>query len=395
MRKTLFIFSLAVVLISGLIPIGYASSLPPIKVGHIVDLSGSEAMVGKSFERALDFAFELIDYQIAGRKVEIIVGDAQGQPNTAVDVARKLVESDKVVAIFGPTQAGQKMAVAGYINQAGIPLLLYNPMPLGFFTSGKNQCVIGAGGSEKQNPSCMADYIYNHLNYRTINTLTIDNFGGRAFLSPLTDLFKSLGGKVVQQQWTPQPCPDFAPYLTTLKQADALVAWNPGSDAIKFFSQYRQLGIKIPVVNHFAGGYLDAFVVKALGPNASVVFGVPGPMMYSPDSSDPVNQAFVKAHTTKFGYPPTDATITVSYQGALVFIELVKATGGDTTPAKLIQTISKIKVNGPEGTLFFAEGSLVATRTVYVTAQTQTPNGFGYKTLYTYKDVPPTGYIPK
>ena len=372
-----------------------AQSLPTIKVGHIVDLSGHEAMVGKGFQSALDFAFEQINYKIDGRDVEVIVGDAQGQPNTAVDVARKMVERDGVVAIIGPTQAGQKMAVAGYMNQARIPLILYNPMPLGFFMSGKNKWVIGGGGSEKQNPTAMADYLYNKLDYRSINTLTLDNFGGRAFLEPLTDLFTKMGGKVVQQQWAPAPCPDFAPYLTTLKQADALVAWNPGSDAIKFFSQYHQMGIKMPLANHFAGGYLDLFVAYALGPNAEALLGVPGPMMYSPDSTDPVNQAFVKAYQAKFGKPPADATTTASYQGALLFIELVKATSGDPNPKKLLEAVSKIQVVGPEGTMFFENGSLVATRTVYICSETKTPYGFAYKTLATYKDIPPTGYVPK
>ncbi len=414
MRKTLFMVFLAITLLYSLIPIGYgfstssaqpattapagskASQLPPIKIGHIVDLAGSEATVGKNFQRVLDFSFESINYTIAGRKVEIIVGDAQGQPNTAVDVARKMVENDKVVAILGPTQAGQKMAVAGYMNQAGIPLILYNPTPMALYASGKIKWVVGAGGSERQDPTCMADYIYNQLKYRTINTLAVDNTGGRMFLAPLTDLFTKMGGQVVQQQWAPVPCPDFAPYLTTLKPADALVAWNPGSDAIKFFSQYREMGIKMPVVNHFAGGYLDVFVAKALGPaNASAILGVPGPMMYSPDSTDPVNQRYVKAFTAKFGFPPPDSGYTAADTGALVFIELVKATGGDTTPAKLMQAVPNIKVNAPEGALFFAAGSLVATRTVFVCTETQTPNGFAYKTLYTYKDVPPTGYVPK
>ena len=403
MRKSLFIFSFMVALFGSLIPIGYtfapldaqAAELPPIKVGHIVDMTGPEATVGKNFQAVVDFLFESINFQIAGRKVEIIVGDAQGQPNTAVDVARKMVESDKVVAILGPTQAGEKMAVAGYMNQAGVPLILYNPTPMGLYASGQMKWVVAAGGSERQDPTCMADYIYNQLKYRTINTLAVDNTGGRMFLAPLTDLFTKLGGQVVQQQWAPAPCPDFAPYLTTLKPADALVAWNPRSDAIKFFSQYRQLGIKMPLANHFAGGYLDVFVARALGPNAAAILGVPGPMMYSPDSTDPVNQQFIKAFAAKFGFPPPDSGFTAAYQGALVFIELVKATGGDTTPAKLMQTIPNIRVNGPEGMVFFESGSLAATRTVYICAETQTPTGFAYKTLYTYKDVPPTGYIPK
>ena len=403
MYKKLFIFSLSIILMGCLILTGntlspsvaQAADITPIRIGHIVDLTGSEALVGKNMQHALDFAFEQINYTINGRKVEIILGDAQGQPANAIDIARKMVESDKVVAIIGPTQAGEKMAVAGYMNKVGVPIIFYNPTPLGLYASGQIKWVIAAGGSEKQNPTCMADYLYNKLKYRKINTLTIDNTGGRMFLAPLTDLFTKMGGEVVQQQWAPQPCPDFAPYLTTLKPADALVAWNPGSDAIKFFRQYREMNIKKPVATSFAPGFLDNFVAKALGPNASVLFHVPGPHMYSPDSKDPVNKAFVKAYKIKFGNEPKDSTESCAYQGAIFFIELVKTTGGDISPKKLMETLSEVKVNGPEGVMFFEKGSLVATRTVYIASEKASFSGYGYKTLATYKNVPPTGYVPK
>ena len=400
MRKTLFAVSLSIILLGGMIPFGVQAApadLPPIKIGHIVDLSGPEANVGKLVQPSLDFAFEAIGYQIAGRKVEIITGDAQSQPNTAVDVARKMVENDKVVAIFGPTQAGEKMAVAGYMNKVGIPLILYNPTPMGLYASGQIKWVVAAGGSERQNPTCMADYIFNQLKYKTINTITMDNTGGRMFLAPLTELFTKLGGQVVQQQWAPLPCPDFSPYLTTLKPADALVAFEPGSDALKFWGQYRQLGInkKMPVVASFHP-ITDPWIPRALPPeDAAMVVGVPAPGMYSPDSTDPVNQEFVKAFTAKFGRPPADAGSSCSYQGAIVFIEAVKALAGDTTPDKLLQAMLGAKVTGPEGPLSFPEGSMTATRNVYITKVKQIPNGFAYETTYTYKDVPPTGYVVK
>ena len=400
MRKKLFIFSLSVILLSCLFLTGntlspnaaHAADTTPIRVGHIVDLTGHEAIVGKAFERTLNFAFEQINYTINGRKVEVITGDAQGQPANAIDVARKMVENDKVVAILGPTQAGQKMAVAQYMNKVGVPLILYNPTPLGLFESGKIKWVIAAGGSEKQNPTCMADYLYNKKGYRTINTLTNDSTGGRMFLSPLTDLFTKLGGKVIQQQWTPVPCPDFSPYFATMKEADVLVAWTPGSDAIKFFRQYPR---KIPVASNFAPGFLDGFIVKALGPDSAAILNVPGPQMYTPENDTKINNEFKKAYKNKFGYSPSDSTSTTAYQGAIFFMELVKTAGGDTSPAKLMEALSKVKAEGPEGVIFFEKGSLVATRTVWIVAEKSGFGGYSYKTIATYKEVPPTGYVPK
>ena len=42
-------------------------------------------------------------------------------PNQALARAKKLVEQDKVVAIFGPTAIGEKYTVSTYMKTAGVP----------------------------------------------------------------------------------------------------------------------------------------------------------------------------------------------------------------------------------------------------------------------------------
>ena len=61
-----------------------------------------------------------------------------------MEAARKLVEQDKVDVIFGPTQIGQKNAVATYCAEKQVPMVLYNPTPPGALED--NEWVIGAGG---------------------------------------------------------------------------------------------------------------------------------------------------------------------------------------------------------------------------------------------------------
>ena len=137
-----------------------STPLTPIKIGHLVDLTGPEAAVGQEEEVGLQLAFDAIGDQIDGHPVQIITADCQGSPATATDQARKLVEQDKVVAIFGPTQIGEKSAVAGYVAQAGIPLITYSPTPLSLFQGpNANKWVIGVEGSDMQIPTVMADYL--------------------------------------------------------------------------------------------------------------------------------------------------------------------------------------------------------------------------------------------
>ncbi len=114
----------------------------------------------------------------------------------------------------------------------------------------------------------MGAYAYDKLGYKKVDILTQDNSSGRAFLNPFMNTFKSKGGQIVQEIYTTFPAPDFAPYLTTLKDADALVAWTAGADAIKFLIQYHEMGFdkKLQLVGAYHGSFLVPFVLNAMPP---------------------------------------------------------------------------------------------------------------------------------
>ena len=378
-----------------------AATTGPIKVGHIVNLTGPEAMVGAIQSKCLNEAFKQMG-PIDGRTVEVITEDAQGEAASAIDAARKLVESDHVVAIIGPTEIGQKMAVANYLKTAGIPEIIYNPSPPILFQG--NKWVVGSGGSTPQNPSCMGDYIYKKASYRTINTLTEDNSGGRAFMDPLTQIFTQLGGKVLKQQWVPENVGDFSPYLTTLPAADALIAWEPGGAGVKLWTQWYQLGIykTTPMDAAFHGGFTDAFIPMALPKDvATAMVGAMAPQVYSPENPSPENKAFVDAITPVLGYPPSDDGASGPWQAALLLQAGVQAANGDTSPDKLLAGMLGASFVGPEGPESFAAGQQIATKTVYILKVTFVPaagfapDHYTYTTIGTYKDVPPEGYTPK
>ncbi len=77
--------------------------------------------------KAFDFAFQQVNYQVAGKQIQIVVGDSLGQAQPAVDVAKKMVQNDKVSLLVGPMSTAEVMAVANYVNQAGIPQLMTTP----------------------------------------------------------------------------------------------------------------------------------------------------------------------------------------------------------------------------------------------------------------------------
>ncbi|MDR1573464.1 MAG: ABC transporter substrate-binding protein, partial [Clostridiales Family XIII bacterium] len=366
------------------------------KIGHIVDLTGVEAMTGEEARRSFEFAVKSIGGRIGDRPIEIVLGDAQSQSSVATDLARKMIEQDGVVAIFGPTQIGHKTAVSEYIKEAGIPLIFYNGTPLGILKS--NDWLIGGGGATPQMPTAMADYVYTELGYRTVNVLSMDNTGYRSYLDPFIETFEALGGTIVSQQWAPIPCADWSPYLATLQDADAIVSWASGSDAISLWTAWYEMGVnkRMPIVAAMHGGFTDYFVPTALSksnPDAKdAMLGALAPMMYAVDSKAEANQEFVDAWTEEFGaIPPGSNLPGACAQSIQLFKAAVEATGGETDPNVLLEALLAADVTGPEGRLLF-EGSHAATKDVHIVKVAELADGsFSYEYVKTYEAVPPTG----
>jgi branched-chain amino acid transport system substrate-binding protein len=362
-----------------------------IKIGHIRPLTGNLAMSSNLMVQAFDFAFQQIGYQVAGKQIQIVVGDSKGDSATALDVARKMVENDKVALLVGPTQAGEGPAVAGYINQVGIPEIFTSPQPAEIF-AGANKWAFASGGTNPQYATSMGIYAYEQAGYRKVDVLTQDTAAGHIFINAFMDGFKSKGGQIVQETYTQYPTPDFASYLTVLKDADAVVAWTAGADAVKFLIQYHEMGIdkRLPLVGAFHGSFLANSVLKALPPadgDATVGDLVPTP--YSPFLDTPFNKQFVADIQAKFGILPDD-TQSGPYQGAMAIIQALKATNGDTTPEKLRQALLSVKFDGPEGPVKF-DSTGVSIKTVYICKVNKSGSDFSWQPIFSYKDVPAAG----
>jgi branched-chain amino acid transport system substrate-binding protein len=387
------VWFLMILMLLGSLIAGRVYSQEVIKIGHLRPLTGNLAMTSDLMVKGFDLAFEQANYQVAGKKIQIILGDTKGDVQTAIDVARKMVENDKVAMIVGSTIIAENAALANYVNQVGIPQIITTQLPLETYLT--NKWAVGVGGTSAQLASAMGAYAYDKLGYRKLNIMTQDTASGRAYLAPFISTFKAKGGQIVQEQYTRFPCPDFAPYFTTLKDADALAAWTNGADAIKFLTQYHEMGVdkRLPLVGAYHGSFLAPFTLGALPPaDAEARVGDYVATPYSPLIDNPANKQFISAIQAKMKLVPDD-TQSAAYQAGMIIIEALKATKGDTTPAKLRQAMLATKIEGPQGVMRFDPQTGVSIKTTYICKIAKSADGKGYvwQPVFTYKDVPPKG----
>lgn len=368
----------------------------PIKIGHIADLTGTEALTGAEAKRSLEFAVAQLN-GIAGRPVEVITRDATGSVDGAVDAARYLVEEENVVAVFGPNQAGQKTAVSNYCAEQGVPLIFYNGSPAYLFKT--NPWLIGAGGANPQ-MTVMADYAYTTLGYRTVNILTMDNTGFRTFTDDFTKAFEALGGKVVTAQYAPFPCDDWAPYLLGMDaSADAIMAWTTGSNAIALWQNWHQMNLHetLPMTAIMQSAFTDDYIIKALaGTYPEVVehiLGTIAPSMCVYTTGTPENDAFVAAWKAEFGEMPSNNLSGQIYQAYQVLKTAIESIDGNTEHEAVRDAILATELDGPAGHMEF-NGYGACTKDVYIVKVVQLEDGtFNYETITTYEDVAPNGLL--
>ena len=95
-----------------------------IKVGNIMPYSGPASAYGV-IGKIEDAYFKMINEQggINGRKINFISYDDSYSPPKAVEQARKLVESDEVLFLFGPLGTPSNSAIQKYMNSKKVPQL--------------------------------------------------------------------------------------------------------------------------------------------------------------------------------------------------------------------------------------------------------------------------------
>lgn len=105
---------------------GPGVSKDEIRLGSWSALKGPFALYGLPGVAGQTAFFGRLNEQggINGRKVTVIVEDHAYNPQQAVAAARKLVDSDKVLAIQGSYATGPSAATFPYLQQAGVPYVM-------------------------------------------------------------------------------------------------------------------------------------------------------------------------------------------------------------------------------------------------------------------------------
>lgn len=350
MKKRLCLAAMAV--ICGLAMAGGAGAAEkPIKLGAFFDLSGPAAFIGTPTKLVAEMVVDKINKAggINGRPLELVIGDTEGDPAKAVNIAKKFIYKDKVAAIIGPTRTGTGMAVKKIIHTGKIPA---------FMTVGGDPVIMGGAKlgpfdwvfKSPQRSSVAVKRLYMYLKEKGLTRIALltasDSFGkdGAAWLTKMApDSGLSL---VAQESFGPKDT-DMTAQLTKLKNAkpQAIVVWTIGPAGAIVSKNKVQLGIDLPLFQ--CHGLPDPKYIELAG-KAAEGDAMPSTKLMVPDAlpdddvQKPVIAEFVRLYSGQYGYDkqfPINTHSGYAWDAIMIVAEAMKKVG--TEPEKLRQAIEQ------------------------------------------------------
>jgi branched-chain amino acid transport system substrate-binding protein len=353
------------------------------RLGLMTVKTGPLASGGIDMERALMQFLRERNNVLAGRKVELFVGDSAGVPAQARTKLQELVERDRIEALIGPLAAGEALAADDYIRQQQLPTLSVaaaedltqrNPNP--WFVRGTS--------TSSQCAQPLADYCYRTLKYRRMATIADDIAYGHEMCGGFQRVFEDAGGKIVQKMFPPLTVPDYATYLAQLKtNIDAIFLGFAGSNGFRWYKQFNEYGLKGKI--NVVGG-MTAFDEAVLRNMSDEALGILTACWYSAELDNPLNRKFAAAFRSEWKYDPGFYAAATYVEGEVLQAALESVKGRIEDKPAFMRALRTTKVETVRGPVSFDEyGNVVGN--VYIRKVERKEGRLVNTVIYTYPNV--------
>jgi branched-chain amino acid transport system substrate-binding protein len=350
--------TLAVLALGTSVPSPAATS-KPVVIGNLGVFTGMDADTNPWLLRGAELAINEFGGKVAGREIKLVSEDSAGDPTVAADKTKKLMEVDKADAVIGPLPAAAAFPVATLLKSTGTPLMSIMDFPAALTAIGDH--VFAHSGNQRGTGYFVGTYAYDVMGYRTATVIHDDIIFAEEYTQGAMDGFVSRGGKIIQRQRTPMKTVDYAPYLTSMKQADCCLFWFIPFHAVQFINQSSQYGFKMPMVQ----GGVNVLGLQNLAELRDKALNLISCNPYDayikgPDVKNWVDR-WVKLHGSKAekdGRYPYYSEGAAMYAATSIVLQAVDFAKGDTTPAALRKALHTGKFKTPWGPVSFNNGQV-------------------------------------
>ncbi|HEV2898051.1 MAG TPA: ABC transporter substrate-binding protein [Pseudaminobacter sp.] len=286
------------IIASGVLGLSLATSgfayAEPIKIGMITTLSGGGAGLGVDVRDGFMLALK----QAGNTEIEVVVEDDAQKPEMAVQIADKMIQSDKVDILTGIIFSNIAMAVVPNAVAQGKFYLSPNAGPSALAGAMCDKNYFNVAWQNDNLHEAMGNYA-NTAGYKKAFILAPNYPAGTDALTGYKRFYK---GELAGEIYTKLGQTDYAAEIAQIRdsRADSVYIFLPGGMGIAFMKQYAQSGIEIPVTG--PGFSFDQDVLGAIGDAA---LGVKNTSQWSKELDNAANKKFVEGFQAEYNRLPS------------------------------------------------------------------------------------------
>jgi branched-chain amino acid transport system substrate-binding protein len=240
------IVALAGMALGGIVARAAAADQQPYKVGVVFSITGTGSFLGEPEKKTVEMIRDEINAKggINGHPLELVIYDDESDATKCNLAVKKLIKTDKVPVIIGPTRSGESLAVVGVAEEAEVPLI----------SCAASYKIVAPIESRKwifktpHSDSHVVERIYAHMKAKGITRIAImtDSTGyGSSGREELQRLAAGHGITILADERFGDKDTDLSTQLTKLRstQPQAIVNWSIGPTQVLSVKTWRDLGM--------------------------------------------------------------------------------------------------------------------------------------------------------
>ncbi|GAB4365915.1 MAG: ABC transporter substrate-binding protein [Deltaproteobacteria bacterium] len=291
------------------------------KIGIISILSGAGAAYGESITNGFKLARDEINAG-GGVHIDLLIEDSSGKQEQALAAAQKLINSDRVTAILGPTLSTEMKVVGPEANASGVPIMGTSNTAQGIPQIG--EYVFRNSIPESQAIPASIGKAVGKYGIRKVALLYgNDDVFTKSGFDTMNEVSKKMGLSILTVETFQKGQADYKAQLTKIKNLapDAIFCSALYEEGAVILSQARKMGIAVPVVG--GNGFNSPKVIEiAKGAAEGLIVATP----WYGEKNDPKVKAFVAKYEKTYGKKP-DQFAAQAYDGLYVMAEAFRRAG--------------------------------------------------------------------
>ena len=262
------------------------------KVGMITTLSGGGCGLGIDVRDGFLLALK------GNNNIEVVIEDDQRKPDIAVQLADKMIQSEKVDILTGIIWSNLAMAVVPAAVNQGKIYLSPNAGPSALAGAGCHENYFNVAWQNDNLHEAAGGYA-NSEGYKNSFIMAPNYPAGK---DALTGYKRFYEGELAGEIYTKLGQKDYAAEIAQIRAsgADSVFFFLPGGMGIGFMKQFAQSGIDLPVVGPAFS--FDQGILQAVG---AAAMGVKNTSQWSKDLTNDANVKFVADFQAEYGRLPS------------------------------------------------------------------------------------------